>query len=153
VGPWPSLRPLIFGSQEHLQVHPSLINGEISSGRNRWGLCSIHVPWLLLSIRRMRLFLHPRVSIHIHPHLPMARMVSISRLRFSTTLSPSSRAQLPLGDSHPLQEWDILSLSSDSKFISITLFSSIALLCGTDSIMWNIPHIHVEREEYFANNC
>jgi hypothetical protein len=36
---------------------------------------------------------------------------------------------------------------------NITLFRLIAMLCGTDSIMWNIPHIQVECEEYFEENC
>ena len=31
----------------------------------------------------------------------------------------------------------------------ITLLRPIAVLCGTDIILWNILHIQYEREEYF----
>ena len=34
------------------------------------------------------------------------------------------------------------------RFQNITLFRSIAVLCGTDNIMQNIPHIQFEYEEY-----
>ena len=30
----------------------------------------------------------------------------------------------------------------------ITLFRPIAVLCGIDNILWNIPHIRREHEEY-----
>jgi hypothetical protein len=32
----------------------------------------------------------------------------------------------------------------------ITSFRAIAVLCGTDIILWNIPHIQFECEEYFT---
>jgi hypothetical protein len=35
----------------------------------------------------------------------------------------------------------------------ITLFRAITVLCGTDSIMWNILHIHTECELYSAKDC
>ena len=32
----------------------------------------------------------------------------------------------------------------------ITLFRIITMFYGTDNILWNIPHIQYECEEYFA---
>ena len=37
--------------------------------------------------------------------------------------------------------------------IHITLFITITMFCGTDSILQNIPHIWIECEKYFAKYC
>jgi hypothetical protein len=36
---------------------------------------------------------------------------------------------------------------------NITLFRSITMLCGTNSSLWNIPHVQFECGEYFAKYC
>ena len=36
--------------------------------------------------------------------------------------------------------------------LNITLFKAITLLCGTDTIVRKIPHIHNECEEYFVGH-
>jgi hypothetical protein len=35
----------------------------------------------------------------------------------------------------------------------ITLFGPIAVFNGTNNILWNIPHIEIECEEYYAKYC
>ena len=35
----------------------------------------------------------------------------------------------------------------------VTLFIPIAMLCGTNKILWNIPPIQLECEEHFAEYC
>ena len=35
----------------------------------------------------------------------------------------------------------------------ITLFRSITMLCGTNNILQNIPHIQIEYGEYFVEYC
>ena len=37
--------------------------------------------------------------------------------------------------------------------IVTTLFRSITMLCGTDSVLWNIPHIQTECEVYSMEYC
>ena len=36
---------------------------------------------------------------------------------------------------------------------NVTLFKSIRVLCGTDNIIWNIPHIQFECGEYYVEYC
>ena len=48
-----------------------------------------------------------------------------------------------------INDWRIIQ-NEVVEMVDITLFKSIAVFCGTNSSMQNIPHIHIEYEEYSA---
>jgi hypothetical protein len=53
-------------------------------------------------------------------------------------------------DYAPKSFWMLLVHFISDQDECITLFRPIAVFCGTDNIMWNIPQMQAECEEYFV---